>query len=160
MVPEWRSKPWWARIHSANWLRRVAQSEFFDGSVLAPYEENKEHCFFAEPFNCRILVMRMRRAGAARGMGGGKGGESGGMGGGMGGGVGGGRRTGVEVSGQGAASGTAKRHRRSAYGSEKRSARARRKNAPGSLTHTPTHRTSSRAPHRGAIPCGVDGPGR
>ena len=47
IVPEHTSKPFWCRIWSAAWQRRVARREFFSGEVLEPHKENADECFSA-----------------------------------------------------------------------------------------------------------------
>jgi hypothetical protein len=61
IVPEHTSKPFWNRIWSAAWQRRVESWEFLGGEVLEAHAENAGDCFFGERFNCRVLLMVTRR---------------------------------------------------------------------------------------------------
>jgi hypothetical protein len=61
IVPEHTSKPFWNRIWSAAWQRRVESWEFLGGEVLEAHAENAGDCFFGERFNCRVLLMVTRQ---------------------------------------------------------------------------------------------------
>jgi hypothetical protein len=40
---------------------RVASWEFLSGEVLEPHKKNADECFFGTRFNCRVLLMVVRR---------------------------------------------------------------------------------------------------
>ena len=64
IVPEWPRYPFWIRVRSAAWQRRVVASEFLGAEALVPNPENAASCFFGERFNSRLLVMRVEPVGA------------------------------------------------------------------------------------------------
>ena len=60
IVPEWEQRPFWKRVRSSAWRRRVVAEEFLDRAELVPNPENADHCFLeGRPFRHRLLVMRV-----------------------------------------------------------------------------------------------------
>ena len=67
MVPVWPSRPFWGRLRSGAWPRRVAHTLLLGPGSIVANAENAESCFFQGTFNSRLLVLRTRRLGSSGG---------------------------------------------------------------------------------------------
>jgi hypothetical protein len=66
IVPEWTRRPFWRRIESGAWRRRVALEFCLEPGSITANRANAEHCFFGDgPFNSRLRVMRSKMVGSA-----------------------------------------------------------------------------------------------
>ena len=62
VIPEWTRRPFWRRIESGAWRRRVALDFYLEPGALEANPENEEHCFIGDgPFNSRLRVMRTKK---------------------------------------------------------------------------------------------------
>ena len=61
-MPEWTHRPFWRRIESGAWRRRVALDFYLEPDAIEANPENAEHCFIGDgPFNSRLRVMRTKK---------------------------------------------------------------------------------------------------
>ncbi len=56
IVPEWRNMPWWHRLWSGAWARRIQRHTFLPTDSLIP---RNKWCFFGSTFRSRMLVLQL-----------------------------------------------------------------------------------------------------
>jgi len=61
IVPVWPSRPFWRRLQSGSWPRRIAHSLLLEPGSIVANAENAENCFFQGTFNSKLLVLRTQR---------------------------------------------------------------------------------------------------